>query len=470
MLRVGFMLLSIDADIFPEKKGVFIVGGSIRDLLLGRKPMDYDLAVKEDPAAFARQLAARIDGHMVQFGQHDHTVLRVIGRDNFFDILPLNGGTIEEDLLQRDFTINAMALEVASGSLIDPVGGRQDLSARKVRMVAGDVFQKDSVRLVRAYRMAASFDFTIDPDTEKAIIRDADLITRSAAERTREEFVKILESGRSHAQLGRMADSGLLFSVFPELQVLKNYHLPDHQPNMLWDQTLASYGQFENLCAPGRQTRPLADGRLFEAADIARSSLLKWSALFHSIGKPAALSPGGAGALQFSGYAAKSAVLARTICQRLKFSRQQTDQIQLIVEHHCRPIFLFKAWQKKVPISRAFVRFFLKCGDLSPDILRLALAICEGRRSPKDPADLEFAEFILARIEEYDTVLQPRAALPPPLNGNDLIREFGLKPSAEFKRILKYIEQERLTRRCLTREQALEMVQHLLRRSESSQE
>lgn len=465
MLRVRFMLLSIDADVFPEKKGVFIVGGSIRDLLLGRKPMDYDLAVKEDPAAFARQLAARIDGHMVQFGQHGHTVLRVIGRDYFFDILPLNGSTIEEDLLQRDFTINAMALEVASGNLIDPVGGRQDLAARKVRMVAGDVFQKDSVRLVRAYRMAASFEFIIDPDTETAIIRDADLITRSAAERTREEFFKILESGRSHAQFGRMADSGLLFSVFPELQVLKNYHLPDHQPTILWDQTLASYGQLENLCAPGRQTQSLAAGRLFEAADIARSSLLKWSALFHSIGKPATL---GAGALQFSGYAAKSAVLARTICQRLKFSRQQTDQIQLIVEHHCRPFFLFKAWQKKAPISRAFVRFFLKCGDLSPDILRLALAICEGRRSPKGPADLEFAEFILARIEEYDTVLQPRAALPPPLNGNDLIREFGLKPSAEFKRILQYIEQERLARRSLTREQALELVHNLLKRSETA--
>jgi tRNA nucleotidyltransferase/poly(A) polymerase len=470
MLRFEFMLLPIDTNIFPQKKGIFIVGGSIRDLLQGRRPIDYDLAVKEDPVTFAWQLAARIDGHVVQFGQHGHTVLRVVDRDNFFDILPVKGDTIEEDLLQRDFTINAMALDVSSGNLIDPAGGRQDLSARKIRMVAGGVFRKDPVRLVRAYRMAVSFGFTIDPDTETAIMRDADLITRSAAERIRDEFFKILESDRSHVQLERMAHSGLLFSVFPELQVLKNYHLPGHKPNLFFDQTLASYGQLENLCAPGRQIHPVAGGRLFEAGNIARSTLLKWSALFHSIGKPAALIAGAAGALQFSGYAAKSAALARTICQRLKFSRRQTDQIQFIVRHHCRPHFLFKALQKKAPIGKAFIRFFMKCGDFSPDILLLALAIFESQRSPDDPATLEFSEFILARIEEYDTVLQPRAALPSPLNGNDLIREFGLKPSAKIKHILKHIEQERLSHRDLTREQALEVVQNLLKRSETSQE
>ena len=462
-----FMLLPIDAHIFPRKKGVFIVGGSIRDLLQERRPLDYDLAVMGDPVTFARQLADRIDGRVVQIGQHGHTVLRVLDRDYFFDILPLNGDTIEEDLLQRDFTINAMALDVSSGNLLDPAGGRQDLAVRKIRMVTGGVFRKDPVRLVRAYRMAASFGFAIDPDTEANIIRDADLISRSAAERVREEFFKILESDRSHIQLDRMAHSGLLLSVFPELKALQNCHWPGRQPGLLLDQTLASYGQLENLCLAGRRTRPVAAGRLSEAADIARSTLLKWCALFHGIGKPAALS---AGALQFSGYAAESAALARTIYQRLKFSRRQTEQVQFIVQHHYRPFVLFNAWQRKAPIGRAFIRFFMKCGDLSPDILRLALAIFAGQRPPEDLAALEFAEFIQARIEECDTVLRPRAELPPPLNGNDLIREFGLKPSAKFKHILKHIEQERLARPNLTREQALEMVQNLLKRSQISRE
>ncbi len=469
MLRFEFMLLPIDTHIFPQKKDVFIVGGSIRDMLQGRTPIDYDLAVKEDPATFAQQLAARIGGHVVQFGQHGHTVLRVVDRDHFFDILPFNGGTIEEDLLRRDFTINAMALDVSSGILIDPAGGRQDLAARKIRMVAGDVFQRDPVRLVRAYRMAVSFGFTIEPDTETSIVRDADLIRRSAAERIREEFFKILQSDRSHAQLDRMAYSGLLFSVFPELQVLKNYHFPGHQPHIFFDQTLASYKRLENLCASGRQPHPAGGGRLIAAGDIARSTLLKWSALFHSIGKPTALADGTAGTLQFSGYAAKSAALARAICQRLKFSRQQTDQIQFIVQHHCRPFFIFKALQKKAPIGKAFIRFFMKCGEFTPDILLLALAIFEGSRGLDDPATLEFADFILARIEEYDTVLQPRSALPSVLNGKDLVREFGLQPSVKFKQILKHVEQERLARRNLTREQALEIVQKLLKRSKTSQ-
>ncbi len=126
-------------------------------------------------------------GHVVEFGKHGHTVLRVVLADYYFDITPLNGASIEDDLQRRDFTINALALEVSTGKLIDPAGGQQDLAAKKIRMVNRDVFRKDPVRLIRAYRMAATFDFIIDKDTEAAISQDADLIRKSAAERIREE-------------------------------------------------------------------------------------------------------------------------------------------------------------------------------------------------------------------------------------------------------------------------------------------
>ena len=188
------MILPIDTNVFPWKKGVYLVGGSIRDLLCGRTPIDYDLVVTNDPAGFARELASSTAGHVVEFGKHGHTVLRVILADYYFDITPLNGASIEDDLQRRDFTINALALEVSTGKLIDPAGGQQDLAAKKIRMVNRDVFRKDPVRLIRAYRMAATFDFIIDKDTEAAISLDADLIRSSAAERIREELFKILKS------------------------------------------------------------------------------------------------------------------------------------------------------------------------------------------------------------------------------------------------------------------------------------
>ena len=130
--------------------------------------------------------------------------------------MPVNGTSIEDDLRRRDFTINAMALNVSTGTLIDRLGGQQDLAAKKVRMVSGDVFRKDPVRLIRAFRLSAEFEFTIEADTKATIRRDANLIKKSAGERIREEFFKILKQNNSYNVLSGMAHSGLMFFVIPE--------------------------------------------------------------------------------------------------------------------------------------------------------------------------------------------------------------------------------------------------------------
>ncbi len=461
------MILPIDTAIFPQKKGVYIVGGSIRDLLCGRTPIDYDLAVANDADRFARSLASRTSGHVVEFGKHGHTILRVVTRDYFFDIMPFNGFSIEEDLRRRDFTINAMALEVSSGNLIDLLGGRQDLAAKKVRMVARDVFQKDPVRLIRAYRMAASFDFTIDEDTKAAISHDADFIRDSAGERIREELFKILKSARSHAQLVRMAHSGLLFSVFPELLQLKNCRLCGNQAANLFEQTLGAYDHLEKLLTARDLVMPAPADRFFEDLDAARATLIKWAVLLQNIGQPAARTVTADGTRHFYGHAAGSAAMSREICQRLRFSRRQSDTIEFIIRNHLRPLFLFNARQKKVPVDRAYIRFFMKCGNYTPDILLQALAGFMSQRAPENPAIQSFSEFVNKGIHNYYSILQPRASQPPPLNGNDLIKEFGLKPSAMFKQILKFIEEERLARQNLTREQALELVEKHLSRAKT---
>lgn len=456
------MILPIDTNIFPQQQGVYIVGGSIRDLLCGRTPEDYDLAVAQDPARFARSLAAGTAGHVVEFGKHGHTILRVVTRDNFFDIMPVNGLTIEDDLHQRDFTINAMALEVSTGNLLDLSGGRRDLAAKKVRMVAGDIFRQDPVRLIRAYRMAACFGFTIDQDTEAAISRDADLIRKAAGERIREEFFKILKSAQSHVQLTRMAHSGLLFSVFPELLQLKNCRQHGKQPVSFFEQTLDAYNHLEKLLDSQDINLPESGNRLFEDIDANRATLLKWAVLLHSIGRPAARTVTAAGIHHFYGHAAKSAAMARNICRNLRFSRRQSDTIEFIIRHHLRPFFLFKARQKKVGVEKAFIRFFMKCGNCTPDILLHARAEFMGRQAAGDPAIAGFSEFVSAGIDKFYAVLRPRASQPPPINGNDLIEAFGLIPSAAFKQILKYIAEEHLARQNLTREQALELVAKLL--------
>ncbi|UCD81420.1 MAG: CCA tRNA nucleotidyltransferase [Desulfobacterales bacterium] len=458
------MMLPIDLNVFPRKKGVYIVGGSIRDLLCGRLPLDYDLAVQDNVKMFARQLASRVAGHMVEIGKHGHTILRVVGPDLFFDIMPINGVSIEEDLRQRDFTINAMALEISSGNLIDPVDGRDDLAAKRIRMVSPEVFKLDPVRLIRTYRMAAAFEFNIDADTEAAISRHAELVLKSAAERIREEFFKILHTDGSHLQLARMARQGLLFTVFPELKHLNDYQVPDDHGWNFFEQTLKAYSHLENLFDSKHPVYAEVSSRYFTAMDAARAVLVKWAVLFHKIGKPLSRKVSADGALHYYGHAAKSAAMARLICKRLRFSNRQTDHISLLIRHHRRPFSLFKVRPQIGAADRAFIRFFMQCGDDVADILLLGLAEFISNREGDDPAVGEFTDFILSRIRQYETVLRSRAQQSPSLNGHDLIRELGLKPSPGFKRILKRIEEEHLAGRHLTRKQALEMVQDLLNR------
>ena len=458
------MMIPFDTTIFPHKRGVYIVGGSIRDLMCDRKPFDYDVVVQGDPASFAKRLASKTSGRFVELGKHGQTMRRVVTKGLIFDIMPLNGATIEEDLLKRDFTINAMAMAVSSGSLIDQLGGRQDLASKKIRMVSKDVFRKDPVRLVRVYRLAAAFDFSIDAETHTVLSRDAHLIRRSAGERVREEFFKILQCAGSHAYLAAMAHSGVLFNVFPELLTLKNYRLPGAHPHNLFEHTIDSYRGLEKLLDAGGQLEEASGDRLFQDVDAARATLLKWAILFHDIGIPSTQTPTGEETINFYSHALKSAAMARKICQRLRFSRRQTEPIGLIIANHLQPFFLFQAQQKKMSFQKEFTHFFMKCRDLTPDVLLHALAAFMGKKDTQDPGLKEFTDFIRTLIQNYYSILQPRASLPPPLTGNDLINEFGLKPSADFKRILQRIEEERLTRPVLTRHQALKLVEELIRR------
>jgi poly(A) polymerase len=269
-----------------------------------------------------------------------------------------------------------------------------------------------------------------------------------------------------------------MFNVFPELLALKNYRLTGAHPHNLFEQTMDSYHGLEELLNAGIQLKKVSDDRLFQDVDATRATILKWAILFHDIGIPTMQTLTEEKTVHFYNdalksaamapkHAFKSAAMARKICQRLRFSRRQADPIELIITNHLQPFALFQAQQNKIPFQKTFIRFFMKCRDLTPDVLLHALAEFMGKKEPQDPELKEFTDFIRTLIQNYYSVLQPRASLPPPLTGNDLINEFGLKPSAEFMRILKRIEEERLTQQVLmTRHQALKLVEELIKKQQ----
>ncbi|MDX1709233.1 MAG: hypothetical protein R3274_11570, partial [Desulfobacterales bacterium] len=174
------IMIQLDKKIFPQTPGAFIVGGSIRDLLCGRAPVDYDVAVLGDPVEFARRIERSTNGRLVELGKPGQMIVRIVGEKYVIDVTAITEGSIEKDLQARDFTINAMAYDLSTNRLIDPVGAQDDLKDKTIRMVSNDIFKRDPLRLLRAYRIAAEFEFEIEAHTQAAIQKHAALIQQSA--------------------------------------------------------------------------------------------------------------------------------------------------------------------------------------------------------------------------------------------------------------------------------------------------
>ena len=455
-------MIQINSNIFPKVQGAYMVGGSIRDLLLGKSPIDYDIVVMENPKQFAQQVAANISGHVIELGKPDQTLIRVVSESHHVDISRVNGASIEEDLRNRDFTINAMAYELSSGKLIDCLGSQRDLANKIIRLVSHRALENDPVRLLRAYRIGACLNFAIGPKTLSAIQRHADLIQNSAGERIREELFKLLGTRISHRFLSQMAESKLLFKIFPELLGLKECRLHDRLQLNALAHTLAAYGHLENMLTDLNQFLPKSLKPYYQHFDDTLNALLKCCMLFHDIGRPRNHPPHNNGIHRYYEHENKSADMAKAICKRYKYSTRHTNYIHFIVRHHTQPHYLFAAEQNKTLTPKDLTLFFMECTDRIPDLMLHAIAEMKsksGRGTPECQAFLDFAVHVLQ--DDY-AQFKSKASTPPPISGHDLIQALGLKPSPLFKAILRFIEEEHLSGKKMTRADALRLAKKYL--------
>ncbi|MFO7706664.1 MAG: hypothetical protein R6V84_00685 [Desulfobacterales bacterium] len=410
----------------PAAEGVYLVGGCVRDLLLGRRPADIDLVVLADARAYAQRVAAARGGRLVEIGKAGFRLYRVAAAGQIIDVSPAAGAAgIREDLQQRDFTINSLAVDLASGELIDIAAGRADLSAGLIRMVSSGVFQADPVRLVRAFRLAAQFGFSIEPQTLAAIAKDAPRIAAAAGERIREELFKLLEASAGAAALAQMQATGLLDALLPEVADL-----------------------------PGGIRRGLEVLRCLEAQ---REEVL---AACVDLRGPLDPSLGGRGRVLLS----LAALLhhlpdASQAVRRLKFSARDAAGLARLLRHRRRPRSLFEA---SPPSARATTRLFRLAGELTPGLLLLA-----GADLMADPEaagrSQGFSAFSAELLQRYFRVYLPALRRPRPVGGEDLMHEFGLSPSPLIGDILEALDVERLSQGGLERGEALRFAADFLR-------
>lgn len=482
----------------PE--GIWLAGGPVRDLLLGRDVHDWDFAVVERGRALARQVAnalcaayyplddARDTGRVIVANPHTR-------RPVMLDFAVLRGATLEEDLRRRDFTINAMALTL-DGALIDPTDGQADLAARLIRMAGPASFRDDPVRLLRAIRQANTLRFHLEPRTEMALRAQVLSITTVTAERVRDELLDMLHAVPAAHSLQALADVGLLSHVLPEIQALQavQQSAPHHYANTQVH-TLATVSAVEGILAllKGAARPPAADDAPsfalvpapawawpllaetllpFQAALLAyldepvnaempRADLLKWGALFHDVGKAATRTSDDAGRTHFYGHAEHGARLTETRLEALRFPGKASAFISKLVAEHMR----LAAAHKELLTRRAIYRFYRDTGEAGIGVVLLALAdalAVWGRELTQTRwrALLRSAAALCkAYFERPTEVVKP----PALLNGRDLIA-LGLQPGPQMGHILESLREAQAAGEIASREAAEAFVAAMVER------
>jgi len=412
-----------------------LVGGCVRDILLGREPADYDVATDAIPERvmelFPDNVAVGAQFGVIQVPRDRLKVEVATFRadagysDGRHPDAVVFARTPKEDVQRRDFTINGLLMRHDTGEVLDFVGGQEDLRAGLIRAIGEPDrrFREDKLRLLRAVRFAARFGFAIEPATFDAIRRHVRDITQVSAERVRDELTKLLTEGAARRGFELLDETGLLAILLPEIAAMKGVEQPPqfHPEGDVWIHTRL----------------------MIEQIPAGASATLAWGVILHDVGKPATFKSAQetGDRIRFDGHVDVGVQMARGIARRLRFSNEDAEQIVALVANHMR----FKdVEQMRASTLKRFVR--QPRFDEHLELHRLDCATSHGR--------LESYGFVSRTLAET-----PAEQIQPPrlLTGDDLL-EMGYKPGPIFSEILRIVEDAQLEGQLRSKEQAVTYV------------
>jgi poly(A) polymerase len=436
----------------------WIVGGALRDELLGRPVRDVDIAVAGDPERAAREIAAELRGPVFQLSEA-FGAWRVIDRrgGRVFDFSPLQGDTIEDDLARRDFTVNAMARPREGGDLIDPYGGRADLESRTLRVLGPQAYEADPLRALRLVRLAAELGFTSDPKTGRLTLAAAPRVADAAGERVFAELRRLVIADGVLDGLALADRLGVLASVLPEVSALRSVEQSHYHHLDVYDHTVEVLSQLielESDVSPRLRSvldEPLAD-------ELTRAQALRFGALLHDIGKPATREVRDDGRVTFIRHDRIGAEMVRGVCRRLRTSERLSRFVEALTRHHLALGFLVH----ERPLDRRMVYRYL--ARTSPVEVEVTLLSCSdrlatrGRRAEQaTQAHLELARELMEAALDWREHGTPR----PPLRGDELAAELGIPPGPELGRLIRELAEAAYAGEARTRSEAIELARRL---------
>jgi poly(A) polymerase len=473
----------------------YLVGGSVRNLLWGKPGLDWDIVTTGDAPKLARKLANKLNGYYAYMNtKASRVTIKQTGEELQLDISPRNGNSIEEDLRLRDFTINAMAMPLSSvvqylsgntdARWIDPLDGRADIEARRLRAVDDGVFQRDPLRMLRAVRFMMLYGLSLDVQIERMLTRDAGLLLKAAPERIHDELYTILRLDGATERLRLLDKYGLFTTLMPEFMPTRGMPQPGLHHWDVLQHSLEAVTALESLAhelqqEPEQVRHSALDVRgegdvlelrtlLYEAEQqgifqFARltTPALKMAALLHDVGKSVTYVNEGNGNIHFYHHPQAGVPLAQQIMQRLSASTQDKRLVQQVVANHMRPGQLSS---DKVTL-RAIRRYFTELGPTGIYVALIALSDHLAMRGPEPLTDHWARHLATVRmlchsyIRERDRIIPPRL-----LQGEELIRYLQLEPGPIIGQLLEQIAEAQAEGQIHSKAEALWFAEEVLAR------
>ncbi|MFC1834702.1 HD domain-containing protein [Thermodesulfobacteriota bacterium] len=457
-----------------ETSEAYVVGGLVRDMLLGRShDADIDVALSGNGFEIARHLAARTKGAGFVPLDEAEGVGRVVldrGEGPILDISSFKGNSILEDLARRDFTINAMAIslrDILDGrqpAVVDPQCGMSDLRSKSVRACSESAFVEDPLRVLRAYRFKACLGFNICPETTellKASIKDLD---RVAGERIRDELIYVLAAETSYDALVDMTDSGLIEALFPELQPMMGLEQNEYHHLDVWGHTLEVVRRMEQIVGRlpdffGEQAGRI-QAYLMEEPVRARPriALLKLAALFHDAGKPHTISTGEDGRIHFYRHEIISEEIFSRAAERLKLAVREIRMVGTWIGGHMRSMVFTGSSLSNRTLYRLY-------RDFEEEVVGLIILFLSDLFASRGPAREERIEDLaLERVRRaVDRFFQAEEEKQPPLlRGGDVIRLFQIAEGPMIGAVLRRVAELQGSGEISTLEEAISAAQRFL--------
>jgi putative nucleotidyltransferase with HDIG domain len=487
-------LLEQVAAAIPDQVPLHLVGGAVRDALLGRSTLELDFALPEQVMKYARQVASRLGAAFFPLDQERDTARLILidpsGQRRILDFAAYRGPDLESDLRGRDFTINAMALDLRRDKvLLDPLGGAADLQAKRLRACSPTSMKDDPLRILRAVRIAAAYDLHILPETRSQMHAAVNQLPMVSPERLRDELFKILSGPQPHRCVRALDMLGVLSQVLPELVALKGVQQSPPHIHDVWEHTLGVLQQLDNVLKAlqlhyseesaanllmgllvlhlGRYRQEI-DQHFQAELNIDRSlrGLLFLAALYHDIGKPQTKSVDESNRIRFFKHDQVGEELLEERARSLRLSNLEIERARTIVRHHLRPVLLS---QSAHPVTRkAIYRFFKETGPAGVDVCLLFLADVLATYGLNITSEQWVRHLDVVRSLLQAWWEKPQESVSPPsiINGNELMEELNLQPGPIVGQLLEAIRENQATGGIQAKDEAISMAKDLLKEIE----